>query len=509
VLYELLAGQPPFTGPNVMTILKAVATEEPKPIRKLNPEVPAELANIVMQLLAKNPEERYQNALEVAEDLQALGLAPSRLTPSSGTRRLSSRRLAQRGRAALRRKLLIGGLIGAVAIAAGLYFAVPGLFHHRPSASFQGVTQDEVLLGLTAPFSGQSKELGRDMEVGINTYLRSVNDQGGIAGRKITLVALDDGYEPDRALANMKDLYEKRKIFGVIGNVGTPTAQKTLPYAQEKNLIYFGAFSGANLLRNDPPDRYVFNYRASYAEETAAIVKYLIASRKIKPNEIAVFAQNDSYGDSGFQGAAREIRKQPGAPDQVLKVVYERNKTDVDAAVAEILKHPEIKAVVMVPTYKPAALFIEKVKAKRPDMIFTNVSFVGSNALAEELMNLDSSGKLADGVIVTQVVPHPDSQASAVLKYRENLQKYYPSERPHFTSLEGYLDALILCEGLRRAGDNLTNDTLVGTLESMQNFDIGLGAPISYGPSKHQGSNKVWATQLDKTGKYQILDLEQ
>ena len=136
----------------------------------------------------------------------------------------------------------------------------------QPRATAQGVTEAEVLLGMSAPFSGPARELGRGMELGINTYLHSVNDEGGVAGRKLRLVALDDGYEPERALANMQELDQQRKVFAVIGNVGTPTAEKTLPYALEKQLIFFGAFTGAKLLRKEPPDRFVFNYRAGYEE---------------------------------------------------------------------------------------------------------------------------------------------------------------------------------------------------------------------------------------------------
>src|SRR5207249_4366908 len=144
-----------------------------------------------------------------------------------------------------------------------------------------------------------------------------------------------------------------------------------------------------------------------------------------------------------------------------------------------VLNHKEIKAVIMVPTYKPAAKFIQKVKETRSDMIFGSVSFVGSDALAEELGPKD-----AEGVIVTQVVPHPAlSNAALVLKYREDLRKYFPKERPNFTSLEGYIDAMILVEALKKTGDDLTTDTLIQSLESIRNLDLGLGAAITYGPS--------------------------
>src|SRR5207302_5366637 len=128
----------------------------------------------------------------------------------------------------------------------------------------------------------------------------------------------DDGYDPDRALANMRELRERRKVFAVIGNVGTPTAEKALPYALHKKVLFFGAFTGAKLLRKDPPDRYVFNYRASYEEETAKIVEYLFRKEKLRPDEIAVFDQNDGYGDAGFAGVAKIMRDK-----------YQRNPNDI------------------------------------------------------------------------------------------------------------------------------------------------------------------------------------
>ncbi len=173
----------------------------------------------------------------------------------------------------------------------------------------QGVTNTEILMGMSAAFSGSAKELGRQMKLGIDTYFNEVNDNGGINGRKLNLVSLDDGYEPNRALKSMKDLIEDRKVFGIIGNVGTPTAEVTVPYSVEKKALFFGAFTGASLLRKDPPDKYVFNYRASYSEETAYIVEYLVDIKKLRPSEIAVFAQNDSYGDAGFSGVVKAMQK--------------------------------------------------------------------------------------------------------------------------------------------------------------------------------------------------------
>src|SRR4029077_2313745 len=192
----------------------------------------------------------------------------------------------------------------------------------------------------------------------------------------------------------MKELYEKETIFAFVGNVGTPTAVVGLPYALERKMLFFGAFTGAGLLRSDPPDRYVFNYRASYAEETEATVQYLVKVRRLKPTQIAVFAQQDAYGDAGFAGVAKAIRSVGGDDSKILRLNYQRNTVDVDEAVAQLQAHNSnksrlpIRAVIMVPTYRAAAKFIEKTRDLYPDMIYTSVSFVGSTALANELMLL-------------------------------------------------------------------------------------------------------------------------
>jgi hypothetical protein len=181
------------------------------------------------------------------------------------------------------------------------------------SSAARGVTDSEIRFGISAPLTGPAKELGQNMKRGIEAAFNVANANGGVYGRQLRLVAADDGYEPTRTAVAMKELYEKNQVFGLVGNVGTPTAVVALPYALDRKMLFFGAFTGAGLLRNDPPDRYVFNYRASYAEETAAVVNYLVKVRRLLPEQIAVFAQQDAYGDSGFAGVEKAIRSLRGA----------------------------------------------------------------------------------------------------------------------------------------------------------------------------------------------------
>ncbi len=371
-----------------------------------------------------------------------------------------------------------------------------------------GVTDREVRFGITAPFSGPSRELGRQMKLGLDTAFALANDAGGIAGRRLALISADDGYDPDRALENMKLFHDRDHVFGVVGNVGTPMAALTLPYALANKMLFFTPFTGAAFLRNVPPDRYVFNYRPSYAEETEAVVSYLMRVKGFKAKEIAVFAQDDAYGKSGLDGVSRALRAaQGGFSEPGLVMNYQRNTVDVAQAMAQMraTKSGAIKAVIMVATYRAAAKFIEFTRVGFPKLVYTNVSFVGSNALSDELTLLGPS--YAEGVLVTQVVPPVDGYSKAVIDYKAALAKYFPGERPDYVSFEGYIDGLILVEGLRRTGHGLTLDALVTALEGMHDFDLGLGVPLSFSASDHQASHKVWGTVLDKAGHYTPIDL--
>ena len=371
----------------------------------------------------------------------------------------------------------------------------------------RGVTDREIRFGIAAPFSGSSKELGRQMKLGIDTAFNRVNDAGGVEGRMLKLIAADDGFEPTRTADAMKQLYEKDQVFGMIGNVGTATAAVALPYALDRRMLFFGAFTGANVIRHDPPDRYVFNYRASYAEETDAAVRYFVKMRRIPPRQIAVFAQQDAGGDAGFAGVAKSFRSLGASDSGILRLNYQRNTVDVDDAVNQLkAQKVPIKAVVMISAYRPAAKFIEKTRDLFPGMLYSNISFVGSTALADELMLLGP--RYAAGAIVTQVVPAVSGYSSIVLEYKNALTKYFPGEAADYVSLEGYVAANVLIEALKRTGQQLDTEKLIDVLENMRDLDLGLGASFGFGRAEHQASHKIWGTALDETGKYQAIELE-
>jgi ABC-type branched-subunit amino acid transport system substrate-binding protein len=370
-----------------------------------------------------------------------------------------------------------------------------------------GITDREIRFGISAAFTGPVKERGRQMKLGIEAAFNRVNDAGGVEGRMLKLIAADDGNEPKRTLEAMKQLYDKDQVFGIIGSIGTATAAAAVPYALERRMLFFGAFTGGNVVRHDPPDRYVFNYRPSYAEETDATVRYLVKLRRIPVRQIAVFAQSDDLGDAGFAGVAKAFRALGINDSGILRLNYARNTIEVEDAVNQLkLQKVPVKAVIMAASYRAASKFIEKTRDLFPEMIYTNISGVGGTSLSDELMLLGP--RYASGIIVTQVVPAVSGYSSAVLDYKNALAKYFPGEAPDYVSLEGFVAASILIQGLQRTGPQIDTEKLVDVLENTRNLDLGLGTALSFGRAEHQASHKIWGTALDDKGKFQAIELE-
>ena len=375
------------------------------------------------------------------------------------------------------------------------------------ATAVRGVTDREIRFGITAAFTGPVKERGRQMKLGIETAFNRVNDAGGVGGRMLRIIAADDGNEPTRTREAVRQLYEKDQVFGIIGSIGTATAAAAVPYLLERRMLFFGAYTGGNVVRRDPPDRYVFNYRPSYAEEADAAVRYLVKLRRIPVRQIAVFAQTDDLGDAGYAGVAKAYRALGINDSALLRLSYARNTIDVDDAVnlLRVQKVP-VRAVIMAASYRAAAKFIEKTRNLYPEMIFSSISGVGATALADELKLLGP--RYTNGVIVTQVVPAVSGYSSAVLDYKNALTKYFPGEAPDYASLEGFVAANILIDGLKRTGQQLDTERLVDALESTRNLDLGLGVPLSFARADHQASHKIWGTALDETGRFQPIELE-
>lgn len=370
----------------------------------------------------------------------------------------------------------------------------------------RGITAEQIRLGMSAPFHGPNRELGRSMQMGIEARFKEQNAAGGVHGRRLQLRAENDGYEPALAQRNLMGFLGPEGVFALLGNVGTPTAEAILPEALSQKLIIFGTLSGAEILRRNPPDRYVFNYRASYAEETSTLVKYFVREKAIAAQRIAVFYQADSFGIDGLAGVEDALEELGVPRSAVLQVSYPRNSLNVDGAVRTLLaQRDNIEAVIQLSTYAASAKFTQQLRQGGYRGQIANVSFVGSQALADEFEKIGA--EFGDGVIVSQVVPLYSAYASGVLRYRDAMQRYYPNEDLGFVSLEGYVVASLLIEGLQRSGRRLDSETLVEALESFREVDLGLGQTISFHPSDHQGSHRVWATVLDKDGNYSALRL--
>ena len=349
------------------------------------------------------------------------------------------------------------------------------------AADVPGVTANSVVLGQSAALTGPAARLGENMRDGANLYFDQVNRKGGVHGRKIQLVSLDDGYEPDRAVQNTQRLMKENKVFALFGYVGTPTSYAVIPLVTENKIPFFGAFTGAEGLRH-PFNKYIFNARASYYQETETLVNYVVANRK---QRIAVFYQDDAYGKAGLTGvqAAMERRKLP----VVALGTVQRNTVDVAEAVRTIAK-AKPQAIIMISAYKSCAAFIKEMNKTGLKADYLNVSFVGSDGLAEEL------GAEGHGVLISQVVPYPQDRQFPVAEEFTTLAKQHaPKLKLSFNNLEGYIAAKAFVEGLRRAGPALTRDSFISALETFKDVDLG-NFRVSFSPQSHNGSNFVGLT---------------
>jgi branched-chain amino acid transport system substrate-binding protein len=345
-----------------------------------------------------------------------------------------------------------------------------------------------ILLGQSCALSGPAAQLGLQMNRGARIFFDRVNAQGGIGGRRVEIRALDDGYEPDRCKANTDAFINKDEVFALFGYVGTPTSLAALPLANSNKVPFFGPFTGAEALR-DPFSRWAFHVRASYYDETALIVRQLT---NLGLKRIAVFRQNDSYGQAGLDGVVRALKAQQLEP--VAVGLVERNSVDVAAAVQAIVPR-QPQAVVQISAYKSCAAFVREAKKAGFGGTFYNVSFVGTQALADEL------GKDGLGVVVSQVMPFPFSTTTPISReYLEAVKQAGADATPNYSSMEGYVAAKVFAEGLRRAGGTPTRDALVTALESLQRYDAG-GYLVDFSPRDHAGSSFVELSMLTGDGK--------
>src|SRR5712692_5475264 len=353
-----------------------------------------------------------------------------------------------------------------------------------------------ILIGVSNVQSGPSSFLGRRLLSGSMAYFRLVNESGGIHGRKIEVIVKDDRYEPDPAVQNTYELITKDKVFFLFDYVGTPTLTRVLPllkYFEAEQIVNIAPFTGADPQRRPPYDRYVFNIRASYREETRALVDYLSARGYKK---IGFFGQADSYGKSGEIGVSDALADH--GLRLVASVAYRRNspiETSMEEQVA-ILREHGADAVIAVGVYGPCSAFIRDARSAGWNVPIANVSFVGASSLLQALQKLQPQGKkdLAEDLLNSQVVPPPeDTRYPLVAEFLAHTD----SEMANFAALEGWMNAAVVTEALKRAGANPSRARFIKAMESLSGWDPGLGVALQFSPTNHQGLHKVWLTRAE------------
>lgn len=360
-------------------------------------------------------------------------------------------------------------------------------------AQVPGVTDDTILIGSCSALDGPTRFLGSQTVLGAQTYLHSVNEEGGVLGRKVQLVAFDDGYDPERAPACFKRVL-KEGVFAMGFLVGTPTAKVYVPLAEEEKLPVVGLFTGAQMLY-EPIKHYVINVRASYYDETREQIDRLWDANVRK---VGVIYQDDAFGKTVLDGVKLALQKHSSSP--VATGTFARNTMEVDEGLKGVMT-ARPQAVVVVGPYSPVAAIVKKAHAAGWHPQFLTVSFVGTEAYIKE------AGPDAEGTIITQVVPPYDrTDYTTVGLYRTSLAKYYPDQTPNFVSFEGFVDAMVLVEGLKRAGKDLTREKLISAIESIHSMNVGMGSKLvlDYGPNDHKGFDAVYPT-IVKSGQPVLL----
>jgi len=366
------------------------------------------------------------------------------------------------------------GIVFGLAVAC---FAIPAL------GQAPGVSESSILIGSCSALDGPARFLGNQTVLGASAYLHYINDQGGVFGRKVQLLAFDDGYDPDKAPACFHRM-TKEGVFSLGFFVGTPTAAKYVPMAEEEKIPVVGLFTGAQMLY-EPLKHYIINVRASYYDETREQVNKLW---DVDVRKIGVIYQDDAFGKAVLEGVKLALQKHGSAP--VALGTFPRNTVDVAAGLREVMAaHPQ--AVILAGPYGPVAAIVKQAHAEGWRPQFLTVSFVGTEEFVKD------AGTDADGTIITQVVPPYDrTEYPTVTLYRECLQKYYPATPASFVSLEGFVDAMVMVEGLKRAGKDLTREKFISAIESIHSMNMGLGPnlELKYGPADHKGFDNVYPT---------------
>jgi branched-chain amino acid transport system substrate-binding protein len=373
-------------------------------------------------------------------------------------------------------------IVGFCLFSALLVASVPQTF----GQGAPGVTENEILIGSCSALEGPSHFLGTQTVNGAKAYFDMVNDEGGVNGRKVKLISADDSYDPAKTQACFDHLISE-KVFALGFFVGTPTAVKYVPMAENAKIPLVGLFTGAQTLYV-PLRHWVVNVRASYFDETREQVDGLWKTLGYK--KIGVIYPDDAFGTAVLEGLKAALKGHGAEPLSVAS--YQRQTAQVGGAIDTVRgAHPD--AVVVVGPANTVAPILKQAHAKDWKPLFLTVSFVGTDELISE------AGSDAEGMVITQVMPpYYMTEFKSVALYRRSLAKYFPSEQPNFVSLEGFVDAMVMMEGLKRAGKDLTREGLIHAIESIHDHDLGLGPQLKldYGPKDHKGFDNVIPTVI-------------
>lgn len=350
----------------------------------------------------------------------------------------------------------------------------------------------DIKLGMSADFSGPIDYLGLNTKIGVQTYLNSINKESKY---KFNLISYDDKYDPIIASNNVRKLIDE-DIVAFIGNVGTPTSNVTIPIINENKIISFGAYTGGNALRSPETNEYIFNYRVSYSQEAYYLVSKLLLNG-IKPEEIAFFTQNDTYGDSGYYGGIKALKD--FGFDDINKIEhgrYTRGTVNVEGALSKLLDSSyKIKAVIMVSVDAPTIKFIKYAKEDFPNLKFFLLSPINLEVVKKELKSF-----YAD-IFTTQVVPPLNSNLQIVNEYKRDLKEFFPNEELNLISLEGYISAKLFMEVIKDIDkNNITKESISEAFNNSKEMDIGLGYKSSFDKFAHQYSQKIWFIKIDEFG---------
>jgi len=366
--------------------------------------------------------------------------------------------------------------------------AVLALLFAGVAAAEPGITADKIVIGQAAGFTGSVAGTVKELTAGAQLYFDHVNARGGVHGRKIVLESMDDGFDPKRSPDVFKKLIEEKQVFAMFLSRGTPTNEAAYPVLEAAKVPLIGPSTGAMSMYN-PPRKYLFPVRASYQSETFKIVPQLV---NMGMTRIALLYVDDSFGKDGLTGVQQAMKEAKLTP--VAVVSHQRGSTKLEEAVAAIAK-ADPQAVIMVTLADAGVAFVKQMKAAGKSPMFLTLSNNSSNAF---IKNLGIDGH---GLAVSQVSPYPFSGSEPLTREFLGLMKDKKDVAPSYSSMEGFIAAKVLVEGLRRAGKQPTREKLIAGLESMKAYDLG-GVDVTYGPNLRTGTSYIDLTIIGKTGKF-------